>query len=746
MRKENPLFIAPAVEGVSLNYKHPAFIKTYAVLTPNKTAKEPLSFVGIDIETNHLTAEWKLLGIYKDKYSYYDEDIFNNFLKLLYRACDLKYNFVYWRKLDPFIIFKSFLLELSSSDQQTALLRYDKEAGNYTRRSGWITPPLVSVKRHFFGHDLEFGIMNVIRGAMQFYVIKNGFIMKTWSYDIQSFYENSLETEGKRFSYYSKIDEESHLVDWKRYETDVSYQAKVLKSNENDSHAAYDLANLLQDAFFNLTGKYAKSYISSGSLCRAFITSKIDYKILKQESFTTILDNYYKQHHYEVVNDFYSTVVESYSAGCIEVLGYGFTNDAYISDLTSAYPASFASLSALHGSRLEAGRGNPPKVEEGDYCFIRGTVTIPEDVLIHPLTIKHPLFKDTNVRMNGTYIASYTIIERDFLFEQGATFKNEEWFIIHTWKHPHPIGTLSKEGFHERMDLKAKHSPFEFLIKKIINSYYGIHYEAVPIYAYDEAENKTYRVGLRAGEFWNPVIASYITSITRTNLCRATIDIQKNGGIPLLLMTDSVMWKYNKNALPSKYWTKKKSLGMFEEPSLINNVLILGTGRYEYMKEETLNKKTRGFQLKQTKVDDNTHAIDTWKNVIEKSDTTKVILPVRTLISPQAILMNHDYNINQIGLVMDTTRDMDLVVGLTKRDVNIRKITKNNLLKDIILTSTTYQPETDPIYDSTKRKLRNMIIEKPVYSTKEKKKKSMQKLREKTKKNDFLQKEIKIRS
>ena len=64
-RRTNELFIGAehmAIDGPTI--KHPALIKIYANPNINKITDKPLELMGIDIETNHLTAEPKLLGIW----------------------------------------------------------------------------------------------------------------------------------------------------------------------------------------------------------------------------------------------------------------------------------------------------------------------------------------------------------------------------------------------------------------------------------------------------------------------------------------------------------------------------------------------------------------------------------------------------------------------------------------------------------------------------------------------------------
>ena len=70
----------------------------------------------------------------------------------------------------------------------------------------------------------------------------------------------------------------------------------------------------------------------------------------------------------------------------------------------------------------------------------------------------------------------------------------------------------------------------------------------------------------------------------------------ENGGKVFLNMTDSIIYE---GEITRDVFSEKKVLGKFEEPTPIENVYILGAGRYEY-KDEITKKytiKSRGFNV-----------------------------------------------------------------------------------------------------------------------------------------------------
>ena len=67
------------------------------------------------------------------------------------------------------------------------------------------------------------------------------------------------------------------------------------------------------------------------------------------------------------------------------------------------------------------------------------------------------------------------------------------------------------------------------LLKTIINSLYGITYELTDTYKMD-VKNNIVNIGYRSGDFFNPIIASHITSKTRTDISVMNNIIVERGG------------------------------------------------------------------------------------------------------------------------------------------------------------------------------------------------------------------------
>src|SRR6056297_807009 len=164
---DNSLFIGK--EHLSMDgrdIKHVALIKTFGRFGPNKTQEETMAFIGMDLETDHITGELKLLGFW-DEGEYYHYT--SHFLSILYKYVresiyDNK-RIVWWNRLDPLIIFKQFLLPQEKSTViDRAMQYYGKVGGRWdSKENKWIVKPIISVMIN----DHALGILHVIRSSVQ---------------------------------------------------------------------------------------------------------------------------------------------------------------------------------------------------------------------------------------------------------------------------------------------------------------------------------------------------------------------------------------------------------------------------------------------------------------------------------------------------------------------------------------------------------------------------------------------------
>ncbi len=686
------------------NVKHPALISYYANINMAKLGKKPLKLIGIDIETEPTTGQMRLIGFYNGSQyqaADFDDAILYLVSKIAHAARDGRH-FAHWNKLDAFVMFRT-MLEYSDMDPVKACDRWGKVSGEYDRKAkAWEVSPLVRIQTEIG----EVGIKNVIRSSVQFYFIASENPEKVhtcWSFDIAGHYPDHLAKTAKNMglAWYSKMGDEFHEVDWERYKTDSEYKKNVRASNRLDAKAAYELGDKLQKNFHKFAGVYQNALVSQGGSARTAVVADIDRKNrdaglrgdeLKKQNRDDVssigivryIEEWSEKYGSDMAKELYLLSVESYSAGQIDAIAYGYSETGWYADIAMAYPSIIRTLEDLRGSKLFKGYGVPVRPKHG-YVFIRGDVKIPESLDVHPLTIRNPASKHTNIRPVGEFRSSYTIDERDFLEQHGATFDNEEWISITTRGKLSPLAEASRRFGYLREVYKEQGSPLETNAKTADASVYGITYEAVDVHDEPTPENPE-KIGYRAGEFWNPIYASIITSRVRCILSSAAMAVKQNGGQPIVLMTDSITWNGHENDLPTdidlpfgKTGVRlKKSAGYFEKPQQVTDVLCLGSGRYSFKAfDEKKNKwvdvvKHRGLNI--VGFDSILENRFTWQSVVDRwnPEDDKITVKVRALVSPGLVANSGaegKFTLNDLGRVIERDMKIDPIVGGSKREL-----------------------------------------------------------------------------
>ena len=838
-RRENELYIGTEylnLEGRMI--KHPSLIHDIGTINVNKLRPTAIKLIGLDIETDHLKGDLKLLGIWDGiRYNYHTKDFLNVLLNYSKAAAKNDMALAYWNRLDPFVILKEFMNYVDDDHKQQALARFGKISGDWDNKlHEWIVNPVIEIKIGRY----TFGIIQAIRSSIQFFIhneYKTGF-KTVWSYDIAQLFQNGLEYEAtSRFDYYSKVDKSAHLVDWKRFETDNDYKFKiVLKSNELDAKACHDLGMNIQKEFNAAFGYYPRTLLSQGSMARAATLAVItnQYKHLEDKqashqvsedvksigimNYYDVWTNKYGQH---VMKDLYALSTEAYSGGYIEAIRYGYAKEGYYTDIASAYPGVIQNLYDLRNAIITTGKGIPPTIDHS-YCFIRGEINIPRHVNFHTITVKHIVEKSTNIRPTGLFRASYTLNERKFLEEQGATFDNEEWYNIKTEGKPNALAKVCKDFINLRTKMIAEGNSAQYMAKIAANSLYGILFEAIDTYSektetrvntskfygsqltpylkkinlstikseieywfgdlylkvynrwhsntglypdqvkqelesvgiFFEADNSfdilmeinkmyeynieesteehtnVFRNGYRSGEFWNPILASVITSETRLTMARAATAIEKAGGKVIVMMTDSLFWSGKADMIPSELVRDKKTLGYFETVKKVYNIVCLGSGRYGYQdKDGSYTSKKRGLNAGVIQDEDGIDITDfNWLQALQimaKTNKDKIDMQVRTLVSPGLILGNSAYGYHDLGRIVEEDREIDAIVGKHKRDYDPKLKNPKNLAKQLIETYPLYlQPNMAGrgIVDQTLPQLRHLMMHKNIITAHERKK------------------------
>lgn len=533
------------------------------------------NFNTIDIET--VKNELFLFGYTKNgKYYYTLNNFYNNFHDFLINSIQEKRDVLTWSRYDNTHLVKLIFSKVSdTSFISMCMLRIGKIS------------PIFEYKYKNFTIVLE----NIIKDSMLFKIIDNyGNSRRITIYNLKNLYTSDLETTAKNYKidYYSKLGIEYHIIDEDRFNTDNEYRKNCLLSNELDNRVLLDIANNFLESFKSVTGVYPKSIFTAGSIARSFILAKRDELDVKSLNFKYIFGK--NKYHDELLE--YS--MNAYHGGKIESYCLGYIKEAKIIDITSAYPYALSIMPKLTNKVTKIdGDIDKKLLNNYFYAFINCDVYIEDINFIHPLIIRSPINK-TNLSPYG-YLRDIVITkwEYDYLIENNIKVDIKSTILIKHDDNVFPYKNLVDFLFNSRMENKKKNPSLSDLFKTIINSLYGITFELIDLY--DEIDDEIEWVGYRAGDFFNPVIASYITAIIRTYLSKVSYNIISNSGEVYLNMTDSII--YN-GEITLDVFSKRKTLGKFEEPEIIKDVIILGAGRYEY--KNTLNKyiiKNRGFSV-----------------------------------------------------------------------------------------------------------------------------------------------------
>lgn len=535
--------------------------------------KKRYAFNSIDIET--VNNELFLLGYHiNDVYHYTLNNFFEVINNILIKSVQNNRDILTWSRYDNHFILKNILMNTLNINEINEVLK----------KIGKIAP---IHSYNYNGYNIT--VIDVIKDSLIFDIRYKKSKKRVHIYNLKNLFNNDLLTIAKSYKldYYSKLGEEYHVIDKQKFFNDDNYKKMVIKSNQLDSKVIIDIAQKFLDSYSELTGTLPKTIFTAGSIARSFLLS---YKDI--DPYKINFRHYYKDNpYYEKLLEY---AMESYHGGKIDSYIIGYTESAKIADISSAYPSVIARLPELTNEVIY--KIGSDDLEKYYYAFIKCDIYIPKCNFIHPLIVKSPI-SPTNISPLG-YMNNVIITkpEYDYLkrYEKKYNIKIEvKNYIAIKHKNTYMFRHLIKDLFQKRLQYTEEGNyALANLTKLIINSLYGITYELTPIYELND--NEIQRTGLRAGDFFNPIIASYITAKTRCLLSSASMAIIENGGEILLHMTDSVIFK---GELPKHYYRDKKVLGFFEEPKEIKDVIILGAGRYEYISGNKYTIKNRGFNV-----------------------------------------------------------------------------------------------------------------------------------------------------
>src|SRR5690554_6450402 len=530
------------------------------------------NFNSIDVET--VDNELFIFGYTLDgKYYYSESDFYNVFHELLLESIRNKHDILTWSRYDNTHILKMLLSKIEDEEEIYKILR----------RVNKVTPVFSYKYKNF-----DIILKNIIKDNFIFKISDGKNKPKRITiYNLKNLYQGGLEKVAKNYGldYYSKLGEEYHIIDKERYYKDNEYKKMVLLSNELDNKVIIDIAKIMLENFKKFTGVYPKSIFTNGSIARSYLLAYKEIKV-RDLQYKSIFN---KSKYYNELLDY---SMRSYHGGKIESYVLGYIKKAKISDETAAYPYALSQLPKL--TNKVHYHTNTKFLNNFFYAFIRCDIIINNEDFIHPVIVKNPI-NNANISPFG-YIENVIItkVEYDYLIKNGIEVIVKDYYAIEHIHGIFPYRNLVYYLFENRIKYSKTNISVSEMFKTIINSLYGINFELTDIFK--EKDGDILWEGYRAGDFFNPVIASYITAFTRTYISNVSYNIIQNGGEVYLNMTDSIIFN---GKITLDIFSKDKTLGKFEMPTEISDIIILGAGRYEY-REEFTNKyviKNRGFSV-----------------------------------------------------------------------------------------------------------------------------------------------------
>jgi hypothetical protein len=485
------------------------------------------------------------------------------------------------------------------------------------------------------GKRIEFGILQAIQGSVCFYLLPENSrkLQKIWLFDISTLTKGSLEDSANEFGIsYKKAPEEFHVIDWDKYNNDKNYRFNCLKSNRDDAKAAKEIADCISDhyaeifKFTNLQGmeikRYPSGFWSVGSLTTFALGMMMNKNDRASINWIEQLKDFVEvsKHSQEDVMDLSLHAFEAYKAGLIDNfrIGNGKKKKIFTSDMSSAYPFIMSNLFDPRGAIITRGEGRPDKPEKHEYLFVRGKANVSDVWGFHTIGMKEPRWGEATVRPAGEFKATALYQEWEMLERDGEEVEYISWVKVTTTGKSHPLVKVIHRLWEKRMYFETmykrtkdkKYKNFADAVKLVMNSIYGKTFEAVRKFADEivkreneigetEENEMLFMKGFKTGAYFNIILATVITGFTRIRICEMLKEIQKNGGKPILAMTDAIYWEGTGNELPKhgEYksilgdysegledngWTEEKTLGTWTKPEQCFDFICLGTGRYEY--------------------------------------------------------------------------------------------------------------------------------------------------------------------
>lgn len=495
--------------------------------------------------------------------------------------------------------------------------------GKFHKKMGWIIPPLISVKLET---GAEIGVISYLNGCLDlFYLDTEGNMYKAKTYNAKTFWQGDKKESARmaKLKYWEKIDETRHT------QRQNFYQAKL----------ACDLMRKVDKLFYREFNRHPKVFYSAGSLSESMVYRYLKTPTLYNFTVSKQMSDWQDHASTEEIANALHMFFDANKGGIIEHEIVGKVWYGGNADISSSYPAIMRyALPNLSGSTLEYRTDiktweEVPKANLKEVVLLTCEFNISKGVR-HTIMVNDPEVKElegmkygqmrTSILGHGRFTATAHYHEVAFLLSQckDAIVEIKEVAIIHTKGKLNPISFVIQKLWDLRMKLKAEGRDSEYIVKLIMNAIFGKLFQAYPQYSMRNVDNLEFIYeGFQAGFMFNPILSSIITAFARIRVQEGALNIEKNGGEVISILTDCV--KYMKEdeiiyapdlldrsfpsilkdfeGLEENGWKEEKTLGWFEKPKSFENGLFMPkTAVYEYClldsMEEKWEVKTSGYQ------------------------------------------------------------------------------------------------------------------------------------------------------
>ena len=322
-------------------------------------------------------------------------------------------------------------------------------------------------------------------------------------YDLAQFYEVSLAKASKKYLNEKKNKEN---IDRTRLNVDLKYWKKrekdIIKYCISDASLTQKLGVFLQAELKAKLSFTPQKYISKASISKEYFRKRCKIPSISKVDLPVL-----------------SFAFNAYHGGRFEILKRGFFEYATLIDINSAYPYHIANLIDFTGYEWKRVRVCN---EDATYGFYLCKVFIPY-IDFAPYAFRLP--NNNNIYPIGEHITFLTI-EEIRAYKNITSIKVIEGYECKIDPPIYPFRETILKLYEWKLNTPKTDFRYD-LVKKIMNSLYGVFYEKTK-------KGDKYRVG----KFFNPIYASIITANTRIQLFKEAL---KYGKDVIGFATDSIL-------------------------------------------------------------------------------------------------------------------------------------------------------------------------------------------------------------